>query len=114
MKHTIILALLVTGCAHQQTAAAAFDGANKALVGVDLVVDGSKTIVDEATEARMRRCADAADRTVCMGRLAEPVAPIYEKLGVAYDAAVDALAALEAAYNELEPIVTDATAELGR
>ena len=111
----LAIALLVTGCAHhQQTAEAAFDGANKAIAGVGVGVDASKDVVEEATNARMERCADAADRTACMGKLAQPVAPIYEKVGAAYDAAVKALAELEEAYGELAPIIEDASKELGQ
>lgn len=114
MNKALLLALLTLGCAQKPSPGVAFDSAAQALGAIGVFVEESGGLVDAATELRMQRCADAFDRAACMGRLGLPVAPTYQRVGVAYDAAVRALEELRKAYDELEPIMVEATRELGR
>jgi hypothetical protein len=109
---SIVMLSVALGCAHTG-ASALFDGAEKGLAGVGEAVRQSEKVVDEATDIRIEKCRDAEDRAACMGQLAHPVADEYEKFGAAYDAAAEALKVLEAAYNDLAPIIREAQQEVG-
>ena len=117
MKQSILILFLVSGCKHAPTIPDALDAANKTLAGASIAVEGSKLIVDEATTLTIQLCepkpvGDA--RRKCMGALGKPVAPAYEKAGAAYDAAVEAIDAFKAAYEELRPAIEAAREVTGK
>lgn len=113
---TLLAALMCGGCAHV-TIPEALDVANKGLAGAGLAVQGSKALVDEATELKLEQCGSKPPgdaRRECMGVLGKPVAPGYEKAAAAYDAAVLAIEAFEAAYEDLKPAIEAAREVVGR
>ncbi len=107
-KRIAICILVIAGCAGKPSVPRALDAANKALAGVAIGVEYSETLVDEATNLMMDLCEaqpKGDGRRKCMGQLGKPVAPAYDELGDAYDAAVEAIKALKRAYEQLQPFV---------
>ncbi len=104
---TLVVVAALSGCASANPAKA-IRASKKALVGIDFAAEKSEAVVDRATAIRTQQCLDEEpgdDRRRCMGKLGEPVAPLYEKAGAAYDTAVAALEALEEANAELQELL---------
>ena len=105
------LALMIwglTGCARPNTARA-LDVANKALVGVHVSTDALVAATTAARKDRIAHCRalalpTEAERTACLGRLGEPLAPLAAELAAAYDAAVLALEQLRTAAAAVEAL----------
>jgi hypothetical protein len=114
MTNKLIIALIIAtssaGCASSDPSKA-IAASQKALVGIDFAAEKSEPVVDRATAIRVEQCIGEKpgdERRRCMGALGKPVAPIYEKAGAAYDAAIDALEMLEQANAELQEILEEA------
>jgi len=105
----LLFSLSLCGCRDMPNTATALDVVSKGLVAVDVAADITVSELDHLRQARLAECQakelpTPEAREDCLGPWAEPLAPKAEAFGKAYDAALDALQALEEAIEGLEEL----------
>jgi hypothetical protein len=105
-----VCALNLWGCKDAATPAAAFDAADKALVGVNVTGEVLLDRLVELREVRMEQCKGEPTpeaREACLGPLAQPLRPLAERVAAAYDGAVRSLDELEEAVAAVQQLVNE-------
>ncbi len=107
---TFVAGLLVCGCA--PTVPGAIDGAQKALVGVDIALEEAAKAWSSAVDAQIAVCRaknlqTPKEREDCLGIFArgKEVEPQLELAAKSYDQIVEGLRQLAEAYGALRPYI---------